>query len=88
MTYKPGHKIQAIHIIMVADEQDGTEGIMAFMDPLTRHWMPLVASDHIRLEQIYRSAEIICRQFGKEFRVLKFTDRQDVTDQIKETFKK
>ncbi len=84
----PGHKIQAMHIIMVTDEQDGTEGIPAFMDPVTRRWMPLVASDHIRLEEIYKTAEIICRQHGKKFRVLKFSNREDVTDQTRELFKK
>ena len=82
---EPNFKIEMIHVFMTVDPVDNVEGVISFLDGST--WMPMVAADPIRLNQLYKMAVAICEQGGRTFRVLKFSNREDVTDSIKEKLK-
>lgn len=80
MTDKPPFKITSIHVIMGVDESTGDEGAWGVKAGDT--WIPLVAADESRLMFCLGAAKGIKEQTGKEFRVLKFSTREDVTDEV------
>lgn len=53
-----GFKISGVYVCIVT-EKDGTEGVPAAY--LNGSWMPLIAADQKRLEQIYQIAEGIAQ---------------------------
>lgn len=53
MTKYPGFRIRTIHAITGIDDDD-EEGIPAFMSPDGP--IPMIASDHVRLEQLKQIA--------------------------------
>lgn len=65
--------------ISIAD--DGDEGVIGFLNGDS--WMPLICADHQRVNQMYPIAEKICKEAGKEFRVIQFTTRADITEALK-----
>lgn len=80
-----GFKIQNLHAI-VCTEKDGTEGVMAFHDG--NGWMPMVAADEVRLKLILPLAQGMAKAHGIEFRVVKFDNRVDVTEEAIEKYGK
>lgn len=76
-------KIEKITAFVVTDE-DGTEGIPAFSDP-NGLMQPMVGADPARVKALYPIAIQLCATFGKEFRVLEFTNRVDITDEMRKS---
>lgn len=70
----------------VADtgEAEVGEGIMGFLDQTTNQWIPMVGADMARVEQLYRMAELIALSQGVTFKVLKFSNREDITEQARD----
>jgi len=66
----------------VAEDEDG-EGIMGFKMPGGGTLMPMVGADMARVKSLYPIAEHVSKLTGKSFRVLKFSTREDITDDIK-----
>lgn len=64
----------------IATDANGEEGIMAAMGQ-DNAWTPLIFADETRLEQIYPIAVHIREQTGQDFRVIQFSQREDITDE-------
>jgi hypothetical protein len=70
----------------VAVDKDGEEGIIATR--MGEVWMPLVCADEKRVASMYNAAKQICAIDNKEFKVLRFAVREDVTDETKAKYEK
>lgn len=79
---KPDLKIDCMYAF-VAHGPEG-EGIMAASIFLDGRWMmmPLVGADMARLKSLLPLAQEISRQSGIPFRVYKFDNKTDITDQL------
>jgi len=64
----------------VAVDKDGEEGIIAHMQ--NGIWLPLVCADETRAKQMYPLAVQACAIDNKQFKVLRFAVREDITEQI------
>ena len=64
----------------VADDDEG-EGIMGAK--IGDSWMPLVGADMDRVQSLVKIADMIKNETGKNYKVLKFSTREDITSQIK-----
>lgn len=73
-------KIEEI-FAFVAENEDG-EGVMA-MTLSNGMMMPLVGADMSRVKSLLPIAFKISETTGKDFRVLKFSKREDITDEVK-----
>lgn len=80
----PNFTITTIHCFVAIDATDNSEGIIGFMSGST--WVPMVAADEERLQQLYPIALEICNAAQMKFKILRFDNRQDVTDQIRKRF--
>ena len=60
-------------------ENDEGEGVMAFKSGNT--WMPMVGADFKRIDSLLSIAQSMSRISGKEFKILQFNNRTDVTEQ-------
>jgi hypothetical protein len=80
-------QIREIVACVAIDPNDPTkdEGIMAA--PLGNTLMPLMASDEARLASIIPVAEHIKRITGMDYRVLRFTGREDMTTEALAKYK-
>lgn len=76
----PGFVIKNLVAICSKDDGKGDEGIMAFMMP-DGSWMPMVAADEVRLKQLVPMAEQVKKQTGVDYQVLRFSVREDITDE-------
>ena len=65
----------------VAEDADGEGVIGACLDGKT--WTPLVGADMDRVWSLVPVAEMIKRTTGKDYRILRFTNRVDITNKIK-----
>jgi len=63
----------------VAENEDG-EGVMAFKS--NNGWMPMVGADFKRIDSLLPIAQEMSRVSGKEFKILQFDNRTDVTEQF------
>ncbi len=72
-------KIETI-TAFVATDKEGNEGIMGFKS--TDAWMPMVCADEERIKSILPMAIKISEMSGQPFRVIKFTNRKDITEQL------
>lgn len=72
----------------VASDETG-EGIMGGQTIINGQPMmlPLVGADMSRITSLYKMAEQISRASGKPFKVLKFTQREDITDFVKDSLR-
>ena len=68
----------------VAIDEDNEEGIMGFRS--ADGWMPLVCANEARVKSMYPVAEQISKVSGKSYRILQFSQRKDVTEEIKNKF--
>lgn len=73
--------IDEMFVFAAVDPQDGVDGVCAFMDPVTKTWMPMVGADVSRVETLRPVAREIARRTGAT-RLLKFTTRE-VLEEIK-----
>lgn len=60
----------------VADEGGGDEGVVA--THTGAGWMPLVGADMNRVDSLRPLAEELARITGREIRLIKFTNREDL----------
>ena len=56
----------------VATEHDKGEGIMGWLNPETKQWMPLVGADMARVESLKATADYISKVSEVPYRILKF----------------
>lgn len=68
-------RIVSLHAF-VAVGKDGDEGLVATMKGNT--WLPMVAADPARLEQLRPEAEEIARVTGQTIRLVRFTQREEI----------
>lgn len=66
----------------VAYAEEG-EGIMAAKPPGSNLITPLIGADMARVKSIYTLAETIKKETGIDFRVLRFSVREDITEKVK-----
>ena len=63
-----------------ADEKhpEGFEGVAAFQNPRDGTWMPMIAADKDRLNQLVELAKAMSKQSGQEMRVSHYLNRVDL----------
>lgn len=79
-------KITKVTAFVAIDPKDGDEGVMAFLSD--GGWMPLICADEARIESMLPIAEEISVASGKPYRIIQFSVREDVTDQVKDNYDK
>ena len=57
---------------------DSYEGIAAFQNPIDGSWMPMIAADKDRLNQLVELAKEMIKDTGQEMRVSHYTNRVDL----------
>ena len=70
-------RIETIWAFTVIDGDD-EEGVVAFRDPATQTWMPLIASDHTRLDLLKRMAQDIANLNNSPVQLAAYTRRVDL----------
>jgi hypothetical protein len=85
---KPDLKIEELYAIIAKDE-NGDEGIMdegimgaSMVIEGQPMMMPLVGADETRVRKWIPHAVAIAKETGMEFRICRFRDRKDVTDEF------
>lgn len=78
----PHFTIPKVTAFVAIDPQNGDEGVMAFNSGSTG-WMPLICADEKRTKQMLPIAEEISAATGQQYKIIQFSTREDVTDQIK-----
>ena len=71
-------RIESMYAFIQLDPRDNTEGVIAFMDPNTRTWMPMVGADMSRIEQLRPLAKDTARITKRPVRLVHFIGRNDV----------
>lgn len=79
-------KITTVTAFVAIDPEDGDEGIIGFLSD--SGWMPMVCADEARIRQMLPIAEDLKAISGKDYRIIQFSIREDVTDQVKEKYLK
>lgn len=69
-------KIASIHAF-IATEDDGGEGVCAFKN-IEGNWVPLIAADETRLEQLRTIAAGIAADMKVNITLAKFSTREDI----------
>lgn len=62
------------------DPVNGEEGIISM------YMMPMIAADEERMKKLYPEVSEFCKQLNVEFRIVQFTTRTDITEEIKKMF--
>jgi hypothetical protein len=76
-------KITTLTAFISIDKND-EEGVMAFNSD--QGWVPLVCADEARIKSMLTIAEDIKKMSGMPYRIIQFSVRTDVTEEIKEEF--
>lgn len=76
--------ITKVTAFVAIDPKDGDEGVIGFLSD--SGWMPLVCADEARIQQMLPIAEELKATSGKDYRIIQFSVREDVTDQVKEKY--
>ena len=79
--------ITKVTAFIAIDPKDGDEGIMAYEGPKGL-MMPLICADEDRIKSMAPIAELIARDANCQYRIIQFSIREDVTDQVKEKYLK
>ena len=77
-------KIETMTAFVSVDEFTGYEGVLGMK--MGDSWIPLVAADPDRLRSMYPMAENIKANTGKDYRVLQFSVRTDITEEVREKY--
>jgi len=75
MTNYRGFRITEIHAVTSIGDDD-EEAIPAFMS--ADGPVPMISSDRVRLEQLKQMAQFVADRTGKNFKIVKFSAREDV----------
>jgi hypothetical protein len=73
-------KIVELYVFVSVDKA-GNEGVMAFQSG--RIFYPMVGADLDRVKSIIPMAEKIAKAAKSDYRILKYSIREDVTDSLK-----
>lgn len=68
----------------VSVDKDGNEGVIGMMSSMG--WVPFVCADEKRIASLYPHAKELSKASGIPFKVLQFSTRTDITNEIKEKF--
>lgn len=77
-------RIETITAFVATTNAD--EGIIGFFNAKDKEWVPLVCADEKRVESVIKLAEVAKQETGHDYRILQFSVRRDVTDEIKEKY--
>ena len=72
-----GFRIADIHAFITVGD-DGDEGVIGMTTPAG--WVPFIAADPARLEQLRPLAVLIGKQFGQKIKLVRFSTRTEVED--------
>jgi hypothetical protein len=75
MSEYTGFRIKEIHAIVAVGDDD-EEGVVAYLGKLGS--IPLIAADPKRLDIIKAMAQVVADQLGKNFKVVRFSIREDI----------
>ena len=75
-----GFRITELHAICSIDPDDDQEGIPAYFSAAGP--MPMIASDRVRLDMLKTMAQEIADQTGRNFKVVRFSVREDIGEII------
>jgi hypothetical protein len=78
--------ITKVTAFVATDPENGDEGLIAHMTPTG--WMPFVCADEERIKAMIPIAEELKAASGKDYRIIQFSVREDVTDQVKDKYLK
>lgn len=73
--------ITKVTAFIAIDPVNGDEGVIAFNS--SSGWMPLVCADETRIREMLPIAEKITAATGQQYRIVQFSTREEVTDQVK-----
>jgi hypothetical protein len=68
------------------DPNNGDEGVFGFKGE--DGWIPLICADECKIESMLPIAEQIAAATGRSYRIIQFSTREDVTDQVKAKYLK
>lgn len=76
-------KIEKMYAFVSEDEEKGgDEGVMAFMDPNSKSWHPMVGADLNRVKDLIPIADRMCEGTNRSYKILIFENRRDVTKEV------
>lgn len=78
---KPGFVIETLHAFVSVDPKDGEEGVIGMFTGVG--WLPLISADEERFVQYIKMADDMCKQHGIQYKILRFDNRADVTEEMK-----
>lgn len=78
-------KIESMYAF-VATEDDGTEGVMGAN--VGGQWFPFVGADLSRVKSLYPIAKNVSKTIGKPFKILHFTSKKDITEEVRRGYEK
>lgn len=70
----------------VSIDKNGEESVMAVYNNC--QWMPLICADEERIKSMAPIAENLKKMSGKDYRIIQFSFRRDITIEIKEKYLK
>lgn len=73
-------KIETVTAYVSVDE-NGHEGIISIYTP--HGWTPCIGADEEKVKSLYPIVKDLCQRNNQKFRVLHFSIREDVTDELK-----
>jgi hypothetical protein len=76
-------KIETITAYIAVDE-NGDEGVIGMYTPAG--WMPFIGADEDRMNSLFPRAVEICAAGGRQFKVLRFSQMTDITEELKQQF--
>ena len=71
-------RIDSMYAFIQLDPADNTEGVIAFLDPVSHMWMPAVGADMERVEQVRSIAELTAKSTGHPVQLVHFTHREEI----------
>lgn len=72
--------IKINHLWAYISEDASGEGLCGFQDPNTGNWLPMVAADEARLNNLRPFAKQIEKVTKRKVKIVKFTQREDIGD--------
>lgn len=71
---------------IVGEDDNGEEGVWGFLDPVNRTWIAMISADEERMKIIYPQALAMSKDSGRPFKVLQFSVRTDITQEVREKY--
>jgi len=67
-----------MYAFVMEDSGPDDEGVMAMS--MNEWWLPMVGADMSRVEALKPHADALAKEAGKPYKILKFSQREDITD--------